>query len=135
MFIKTCSFHYSFFFCFFLFYFFICISLRWDEKETINTRPAYNILLQFLLCIFTSDFFLSKVNQHAEGTKNYLVNISGGWNKICSVGNLVIYCQLFIDWVKEVFYERKDWGELLGCFFHCTLEWLRPYVFLLQALS
>ena len=41
----------------------------------------------------------------------------GGWNKICPVGNYIIYCRLFRDRVKEVFYGRKAGGELLGYFF------------------
>ena len=36
--------------------------------------------------------------------------------------------RLFIVRVKNVCYERKVRGELLGCFFHCTLECLCPYV-------
>ena len=38
------------------------------------------------------------------------------------------FCRLFIVPAKKVCYERKVRGELLGCFFHCTLECLCPYV-------
>ena len=38
------------------------------------------------------------------------------------------FYRLFIVRVKNVCYERKVRGELLGCFFHCTLECLCPYV-------
>ena len=40
----------------------------------------------------------------------------------------IAFCRLFIVRVKKVCYERKVRGELLGCFFHCTLECLCPYV-------
>ena len=40
----------------------------------------------------------------------------------------IAFCQLFVVRVKKVCYERKVRVELLGCFFHCTLEWLCPYV-------
>ena len=40
----------------------------------------------------------------------------------------IAFCQLFIVQVKKVCYERKVQGELLGCFFHCTLKCLPPHV-------
>ena len=40
----------------------------------------------------------------------------------------IAFCRLFIVRVKKVCYERKLRGELLGSSFHCTMEWLCPYV-------
>ena len=39
----------------------------------------------------------------------------------------IAFCQLFIVRVKKVCYERKVERELLGSYFHCTLEWFHPY--------
>ena len=58
----------------------------------------------------------------------WLVNIWRGWKKIVPSESRIAFCQLFIVRVKKVCYERKVRGELLGCFFHCTLECLCPYV-------
>ena len=38
------------------------------------------------------------------------------------------FCQLSIVWVKKLRYEKKVQGELIGSYFHRTLEWLHPYV-------
>ena len=38
------------------------------------------------------------------------------------------FCQLSIVWVKKLHYEKKVQGELIGSYFHRTLEWLHPYV-------
>ena len=48
--------------------------------------------------------------------------------KIAPSESRIAFCRLFIVRVKKVCYERKVRGELLGCFLHCTLECLRPYV-------
>ena len=48
--------------------------------------------------------------------------------KIAPSESRIAFCRLFIVRVKKVCYERKVRGELLGCFFHCTLECLCPYV-------
>ena len=41
---------------------------------------------------------------------------------------MIAFCRLFIVLFKNVCYERKVQGELLGSYFHYTLEWLRPQV-------
>ena len=50
----------------------------------------------------------------------------------------ISFCQLFIVRVKKICYESKVREKLLGCFLHCTLECLCPYVpptsFMLMAL-
>ena len=46
--------------------------------------------------------------------------------KIVPSESRIAFCQLFIVRVKKVCYERKVQGELLGSYFHCTLEWLCP---------
>ena len=38
------------------------------------------------------------------------------------------FCRIFIVRVKEVCYERKAQGELLGTSIYCTLEWLCPCI-------
>ena len=40
----------------------------------------------------------------------------------------IAFCRLFVVQVKKVCYERKVRGELLECFFHCTLVCPCPYV-------
>ena len=48
--------------------------------------------------------------------------------KILPSDSRIAFCRLFIVRVKKICYEREGSRELLGCFLHCTLECLRPYV-------
>ena len=46
----------------------------------------------------------------------------------------IVFCGLFLVRGKKVCYERKVQGELLGCCFHCTMDW-PCHMFLLQVLG
>ena len=62
-------------------------------------------------------FVLTDLSIFREGGKSFVTSETR-----------IAYCRLFIVRHKKVYYERKVREELLGCFFHCKLEWLRPYV-------
>ena len=72
--------------------------------------------------------FFGKLNSLKSAMYLLTCQYFGMEKKIVLSESRIAFCRLFIVRVKKVCYERKVRGELLGCFFHCTLECLCPYV-------
>ena len=137
----------------------ICVSLRWDGKREIL---SWTRLACILLCIITSDFFFI-LGELTCGRDIDLFWINIDTPKAStSVTNKELPGQYFgkveqnfscrkLGYILSTFHRPSQEGDrpsqggilwkespreqLLGCFFHCTLEWLCPFMLLLQALS
>ena len=80
------------------------------HKFTIRNLLIFSLFWEKMLCTY------------------WLVNIWRGWKKIVLSESRIAFCRIFIVWVKKVCYEQKVRDELLGCFLHCALECLCPYI-------
>ena len=106
-------------------------------------RVFYNICLKMKIIVEEKiiSFEIKIMIRIQSESKPYLTPIliaSQYFGKVeqnLSRGKLGYIRRFFIDRANEVLYERKVRGELLGCFLHCTLEWFRPYMFLIYAQS
>ena len=98
---------------------FKCIISHSSTKSMV--LPLHKFTIRKLDLLFT---FFGKLN--SLDITVYLLK------KIVPQESRIAFCQLFIARVKEVCYETKVQGELLGkllgSYFHCTLERLHPQV-------
>ena len=106
--------------------FFKCIISHSSTKSLVP--PLRKFTIQNLDLFFSKLRLIFSLFWEKTLCTYWLVNIWRGWKKIVPSESRIAFCQLFIVRVKKVCYERKVRGELLGCFLHCTLECLHPYV-------
>ena len=99
---------------------FKCIISHSSTKSSVP--PLHKFTIQKLDLFF---FFFGKLNLLNIAVYLLTFQYFGRMEKkFVPQESRIEFCRLFIVQVKKVCYERKVQGELLGSYFHCTLDWL-----------
>ena len=100
---------------------FKCIISHSSTKSLVLQLPKFTIWNNFF-------FYFGKLNSLNSAVYLLTCQYFRMQKTIVPSESRIAFCWLFILRVKKVCYERKVRGELLGFFFHCTLECLCLYV-------
>ena len=88
--------------------------------------PLHKFTVRYLDLIFSFFGKLNSLNIALYFTDLSIFQEDG--KKLDPQESSITFCRLFMVRVKNVCYERKVRGKLLGSFFHCKMEWLRLQV-------
>ena len=104
-----------------------------SHSSTKSLVPPLHKFTMWKLDLFFSLFWETKFTyQHCVLTDLSIFREDG--KKLVPLKSRITFCRLFIVRVKKVSYEKKVWGELLGCFF--IVHWsVSAHMFLIQALG
>ena len=99
---------------------FKCIISHSSTKSLLP--PLHKFTIRYLGLIFSLFLETKLLNIALYFTDLSIFQEDG--KKIDRQESSIAFCRLFMVRVKNVHYERKVRGKLLGSFFHCTMEWL-----------